>query len=165
MNKVYLGKIINTHGIKGELKLLSNFEYLDLVLKPNFKLYINKQEYLLTSFRYHQEYILIKINNWDNINDVLFLKGLDVYINRDDLNLNNHEYLLHDLYDMTVMEEEKIIGKVKEVLEGKKYNYIRISYQNTSFLVPLINNYIIDVNIEKKIIYIRNSQSFIDLGK
>lgn len=37
---IKVGKIINTHGIKGELRILSNFQYKDRILKPNITLYI-----------------------------------------------------------------------------------------------------------------------------
>lgn len=40
MEYVYIGKIVNTHGIKGEVRLISNFERKDLVFKKNFKIYI-----------------------------------------------------------------------------------------------------------------------------
>ena len=37
MNKIYIGKVVNTHGIKGEIRILSNFEYKDKVFKVNNK--------------------------------------------------------------------------------------------------------------------------------
>ena len=158
-NEIYLGKIVNTHGIKGELKLLSDFDYLEKVLTPNFKLYIDNVEYFLTSFRYHQEYILIKINNWENINDVLFLKGKDVYINRTDLKLRYNEYLLQDLIGAKVLDNKTLIGQVTEILLGKKYNFIRINKNEKSFLVPLIAEYIVSFDSQKGELYLKNSSS------
>ena len=40
MDYVYIGKIVNTHGIKGELRIRSNFELKDVVFKPGFTLYV-----------------------------------------------------------------------------------------------------------------------------
>ena len=40
---VYIGKIVNTHGIKGELRILSNFDKKEHVFKPNFKIYIGNK--------------------------------------------------------------------------------------------------------------------------
>ena len=37
MDKVYIGKVVNTHGIKGELRILSDFPYKDKVFKINNK--------------------------------------------------------------------------------------------------------------------------------
>ena len=42
MDYVYIGKIVNTHGIKGELRIRSNFDKKDIVFKPGFTLYIGE---------------------------------------------------------------------------------------------------------------------------
>ena len=41
---VYIGKIVNTHGIKGELRLLSDFKYKDRVFLENRKIYIGEDK-------------------------------------------------------------------------------------------------------------------------
>ena len=40
MKYIYIGKIVNTHGLKGEIRILSDFKYKDLIFKDNFKIYI-----------------------------------------------------------------------------------------------------------------------------
>ena len=40
MNYIYIGKIVNTHGLKGEIRILSDFEFKDKVFVPNMKIYI-----------------------------------------------------------------------------------------------------------------------------
>ena len=42
MEYIYIGDIVNTHGIKGELRILSDFKYKENVFKKNFKIYIGK---------------------------------------------------------------------------------------------------------------------------
>ena len=44
MNYVYIGKIVNTHGIRGEVRLLSNFRYKDKVFIKNMNIYIGKDK-------------------------------------------------------------------------------------------------------------------------
>ena len=41
-----IGKYVNTHGIKGEIRILSNFSRKDLIFIPNFKIYIKERCYL-----------------------------------------------------------------------------------------------------------------------
>ena len=42
MDYVYIGKIVNTHGIKGELRIRSNFELKNVIFKPGFTLYVGE---------------------------------------------------------------------------------------------------------------------------
>ena len=44
MKYIRIGKIVNTHGIKGELRLLSSFKYKDKVFKKDMKLYVGKDK-------------------------------------------------------------------------------------------------------------------------
>ena len=50
-NKVYLGKIVSTHGIKGELRIISDFEYKDKAFKVGTHLIIDDEKYLIKSYR------------------------------------------------------------------------------------------------------------------
>ena len=45
MKYVLIGKIVNTHGLKGEIRILSKFKYKDKVLKKHFKIYIGKNKH------------------------------------------------------------------------------------------------------------------------
>ena len=42
--KVYIGKVVSTHGIKGEIKIISDFEYKDRVFVVGKKLIIDNNE-------------------------------------------------------------------------------------------------------------------------
>ena len=72
-NKVYVGKIVSTHGIKGEIRILSDFDYKEKVFKVGNKLIIENQDYTIKSYRKHKNYDMVTLNNYNNINDVLFL--------------------------------------------------------------------------------------------
>ena len=56
MKFINIGKIVNTHGIKGELRILSDFKYKDKVFKKGFKFYVgkDKEELIVNSYRYHK---------------------------------------------------------------------------------------------------------------
>ena len=76
---IYVGKIVNTHGIKGELRILSNFKYKNEIFKINNFLYIDNIKYQIRTYRKHKNYDMVTLNDYNNINDVLFLKGKQVY--------------------------------------------------------------------------------------
>lgn len=142
MEQIEIGKIVSTHGIKGELKLLSDFLYLDKVLQKNFNFYINGLVYKLTSYRLHKQYVLIKLNDYNDINDVLFLVGNKVLVQKSDLHLKNDEYLLEELWGANVYYENKLLGVVEEILKGVTANYLKIKEDTKSYLVPINKTYI-----------------------
>ena len=86
MDLVYVGKIVNTHGIKGELRIRSDFEKKELVFIPGNKIIIDKEEHTIRTYRYHKVFDMITIDDYDNINDVLCFVGKKVYVSRDELN-------------------------------------------------------------------------------
>ncbi len=153
MDKLYLGKITGSHGIKGELKLLSDFEKIELI-KPGFSFYIDNEIYTLRTIRPHQNKYLITLNEWNNINEVLFLIGKDVYINRDELPLNN-QYLMQDLIGYKIIFKKEI-GIVKEIYINKKGYLLKVDNNHKLYYIPFNNHFILDVKKEKKQIIVQN---------
>ena len=86
---IYLGKYVNTHGIKGEIRIKSNFNYKDKAFKPGNIIKIANQEFTITSYRVHKEYDMITLKGVNNINQIIDLKGENVYIDKKYLNLND----------------------------------------------------------------------------
>ena len=75
MDLIYIGKIVNTHGIKGEVRILSDFEYKEEVFKINNKLIVDNNELIIKSYRKHKNYDMVTFEGIDDINDVLKYKG------------------------------------------------------------------------------------------
>ena len=92
MKYIYIGDVVNTHGLKGEVRLISNFEYKKRVFKKNFKLYIgrSKEEVKINTYRVHKEYDMLTFDGLTSIDDVIIYKGDKVYINRDDLKIKGY---------------------------------------------------------------------------
>jgi len=157
MDLVFIGKIVNTHGIKGELRLLSDFEYKEKIFKKGSKIYIDNNEYVLESYRYHKIFDMITLNGYNNINDVLFLKGKKVYCRRDDLNLNENEYLISDLIGMDVYYNNELIGIIKEVSRDKN-PLIKLSNNK---LIPYNDNFIDSVNLKQRQVVLKNCEGLL----
>ena len=67
-NYVFVGKIVNSFGIKGELKIRSDFEYKDRIFKNNFNIFIgnDKLKEVISSYRIHKGYDLITLVGYTN---------------------------------------------------------------------------------------------------
>ena len=157
MELVYIGKIVNTHGIKGELRLLSDFELKTRVFKKNNKIYIDSNEYIIDSYRFHKIFDMITLNGYNNINEVLFLKGKEVYCNRDDLNLGDNEYLIQDLIGMEVYYNDKLMGVIKEISRDKN-PLIKLSNNR---LIPYNDNFIEIISLSKKKVILKNCEGLL----
>ena len=77
MNWIYIGEIVNTHGLKGEVRLLSDFEYKKEAFLLGNKVYIgkNKEEVTIKTYRVHKEYDMFTFENLNTIDDVIIYKG------------------------------------------------------------------------------------------
>lgn len=161
MDFIYVGKIINTFGIKGEVKIISDFYLMNKVFIKGFKLYITPMyiEEEISNVRFHKGCNLVLFKNYNNINDVLKYKGMGVYIKRSDLNLNEDEYLLEDLINYDVYDNDLYIGKVIGI---SKNNSVLLKVKNEKeFYIPFIDEFIINVDNLNKVIITKGGSDFI----
>ncbi len=156
---IYLGKIVNTHGIKGEIRILSDFDYKDIIFKKDFKIYIgkDKQEETINTYRVHKNYDMVTLNGINDINDVLKYKGQNVYINKEDIKdlKVDEDYIGLDVYT------DKYIGKITDILKGKN-DILVIENESKRYLVPKVDNFIKNIDFDNNKIYINNIKGLID---
>lgn len=163
MNYILIGKIVNTHGIKGELRIISDFPYKDRVFKNNFNIYIGKDKIneVINTYRHHKIFDMITLKNYNNINEVLKYKGSLVYINRLDLQLNDNEYLESDLLDFNIIINNNIIGKLSSFENHNKNKIIIVKNKEKEILLPYNSNLIENINLDKKEIIYKNIEGLI----
>lgn len=114
MNKVLLGKYVNTHGLKGEIRIKSNFMYKDKVFKVNNEIIINDTSYIIKSYRVHKDYDMVTLEGINSIEEIPFFKNTKVYIDRDKY-LSKKDYLDSDLIGFIVYNS-KIERKVSDII-------------------------------------------------
>ena len=114
MNKVILGKYVNTHGIKGEIRIKSNFPYKDKVFKINNEIIINDTIYKIKSYRIHKDYDMVTLEGINSIDDIPFAKNTKVFIDRDQY-LTKKDYLDSDLIGFIVYNS-KIEREVLDIV-------------------------------------------------
>ena len=159
MDLVYVGKIVNTHGIKGELRIRSDFEKKDLVFKVGNKIIIDKEEHIIRTYRYHKIFDMITIDEYDNINDVLCYVGKNVYVSRDSLKLSNEDYLLSDLIGLSVVFNDTVYGIVKDYSNDLN-PLLKIEYDK-NYYIPIKGDYIKNVDLINKKIFVENIEGLI----
>ena len=120
MKKIVIGKYVNTHGIKGEIRIKSNFLYKDRVFKVGNEIIIDKP-YIITSYRVYKDYDMVTLEGINNINDIINLKNSLVYIDRDKY-LSDDDYLDSDLIGFKVCNSnlDLIVTDISYINEKKK---------------------------------------------
>lgn len=156
---IIVGKVINFFGIKGELKVKSNFDKKEKVFKVGNNILINNEVLKITSVRIHKNNYLIRVNDIFDINLVTKYIGYNVYFKKSDLGLTDKEYILEELIGATVMDNLDNIGEVIEIYTSSNMNYIKVEYNNKTYLIPLIDEYIDYFNRDTKTIYTNNGKS------
>lgn len=154
IDKIQVGKIINTHGLKGELKVLpltddpKRFEDIE-------KIYINNKEYRIKRVWFKKNFPIITIENYYNINDVLKFKNEYIYISSDDaVELEEDTYFIFQIKGLNVFTVEgKEIGVVKDVLTPGANDVYVVKGAEKDYMIPAVKEFIKEINIdEKKII-------------
>lgn len=148
MEKVYIGKIVSTHGIKGELKILSDFPYKNKVFVVDKKIIIDDKEYTIKSYRVHKNFDMVTLDDYKDINEVLFLLKKDVYVFKDSLSFNDGEILDEDLITYRVLTNTGKVGIIKEIFKASETNKIIRVLFDKEVLIPY--NLIKKIDKDKK---------------
>ncbi len=165
MEFVVIGKIINTFGIKGEVKVQSHTDFEKDRFKTDSVVYIGEKHIPLTvkAYRVHKGFIMLSFKEYDNINQVLEYKDMYIYKSIKDIPpLKEGEYYFKDLENLDVYFNGKHIGKCLYVEEGKAYNFLRIKENNDKeVLVPNIAVFIDTISLDDKRIVLKDVEGLL----
>lgn len=147
MNLIKIGHVSNTHGLKGEIRILSNFKFKENAFKTGNKLYIMNDELVIKNYRKHKEFDMVTFKKLDSIDDVLIYKNEDVYIDRD--NLEYEGYLDCDLIGLSAYDNDVLMGRVTSIISSPAHDILIIE-NGKKHMVPNIDKFIKKVDLEKK---------------
>lgn len=159
MKYIYIGKLVNTHALKGEVRIISNFDYKDRVFKSGFVLYLGpyKNPEVIETYRTHKQYDMVKFKGIDYINDVLKYKGNAVYVNEEDIVLDDDEILESELVGVEVYNDEVLVGTISEYRSDNGNRMIRVN----DMLIPYNEDFITKVSRSERKIYMSNIGVFL----
>lgn len=101
------------------------------------------------------ETVLLKFADFKDKDDFEVLNGRKLYIDNTNLMpLPEDEYYIHDLIGMTVRQNDKVIGKVKDVIKLKSNDVLEIECEEGEKLIPFVSDFVGKVDIKKKLIFL-----------
>ncbi len=154
---LYIGKLVNTHGIKGEVKIISDFKYKNIIFKKGSTIYIDDNKYIINSYRKHQKFDMITLMGINNINEAIFLKGKSVYIKKEDYEFEGP--LNEDLYGKKVYDKDKYIGVLKDIQKNVNQELLIVENNDKTYLIPYVDEFVKEINED---IHLELIKGFID---
>lgn len=172
-NFLRIGKIISLHGIKGEIKIFPTTD--DVKRFDNLKkFYIQKDDdatdetfdgatvYESQGVKYIKNTCILKIKGYDKIEDSNKFVGSNIYVDRSDaVELKNNEYYIVDLIGLKCYKDDVLIGNVKDVMKTKANSIIVVDYNKKDLLIPMVSDFIEDIDIDNSIIKIKTIEGLI----
>lgn len=166
-----VGKIVNTQGIHGELRIISSTDFPEERFQVGAKLYIgdtksnDQLEVIVASHRLHKNFHLLKFEGYTNINEVEQFKGKELFVSEEMLSeLDEGEFYYYEIIGCEVFSEEgEFIGKVKEILTtGANDVWVIQRHGKKDALIPYIEDVVRDVDVEAKKITIHLLEGLIE---
>ena len=165
-----VGKIVKPQGIKGEVKVLPTTSDLDKFKKiKSIILHMDeeaKDEEIekcvdleikkITGVKYLKDFVILKLENIDKVEDAEKLRNLSIYIKREDSgDLKTNEYFVADLKELKVVDykNDKEIGIVADILETKNQNILVVKKDKNSkkeILIPLVDEFVKKIDLDNK---------------
>jgi len=154
MSYVKIGIIVNTHGIKGEVKVknftdeVDRFEELDYIF---IEVDGNMKEFSIQGIRYAKSLAIIKFQNYDNINDIEHFKGKDIYIEKTQLReLPEDTYHVFDLIGLNVNENGKNIGTLVDVNQNACQDIYLVKTEEGKIIqIPAVKSFVKSIDLQK----------------
>ncbi|HLR21393.1 MAG TPA: ribosome maturation factor RimM [Tissierellaceae bacterium] len=158
MDYITIGKIISSHGVRGEVKVypltddINRFSLLEKAYISEEKLEVNVE-----FVKYHKGIVIIKFSEFNNINEILVFKGNYIYVDIEDrIILPKGKFFIDDLIDCKVYDTlNNWIGTLEDVIQGASNDvyFIKNDKKNEEYLIPAVKNFVKKIDTkEKKII-------------
>ncbi|MFB9273653.1 ribosome maturation factor RimM [Cohnella cellulosilytica] len=159
-----VGKIVNTHGIRGELKVWPQTDFPEVRFKAGSKLLMIPPEsgdpvtVEIVSAREQKKMYVVKIKGFDDINEAEKYKGWELKVSEDNrVPLQEGEYYVRDIVGCEVYTEEgELLGAISDVLSpGANDIWVVKMPKGKELLLPVIDDVVLDVDIGARKIKVR----------
>ncbi|KIL36565.1 16S rRNA processing protein RimM [Gordoniibacillus kamchatkensis] len=158
-----VGKIVNTHGIRGELKIVPQTDFPELRFEKGSELVIETPDgrripVQVESSRIHKNMVLVKFKQFNDINECEKYKGSMLKVEEKYLaELDEDEYYYHEIIGCAVVTEDgQQLGTITEILSpGANDVWVVKPAIGKELLLPVIDNVVLDVDVAEKRVLVR----------
>jgi len=162
--RLNVGKIVNTHGIRGEVKVWPTTDFPDVRFRSGNRLLLvppesgEPVEVVVQSSREQSNVFIVKLKGFDNINEVEKYKGWELKVEAEDrVELEEGEYYVRDIVGCSVLTDEgEKLGTITDVLSpGANDVWVVKRPKGKELLLPVIDDVVLDVDVPGKVVKVR----------
>lgn len=167
MDYIIVGQIINTHGIKGEVKVypltddIDRFDFLKSVFIGEKKAKVN-----IETVKYHKNIVILKFEEYNDINEIINLKNSFIYIDESQrIKLPKNHFFIYEILNSEVFDSNMdLIGTLVDIIQTSSNDVyiIKASKSKKEYLIPAVKEFIKEIDVENKKIYIDPIEGMLD---
>ena len=145
------GEIVTTHGVRGEVKVLTWLDSPELLCDFD-RCRIDGKEYEMESVRVQKTCNLVKLTGIDTMEDAQRLRGKVLELYREDIDAD--VIFAAELIGMEVREGEQLLGKITEVLAypGNSVYVVKGAHE---YMIPAVNQFILSTDMENNVMQVK----------
>lgn len=154
MEYIKIGKILNTKGLKGEVKVKAFTNLQDQRFQVGNIVYIEVgNQYLPLQIIQHKtikNLELLAFKDFEDINKIEQYQGFDLFAVADDeVILEDNEYMVEDLIGLNVYQNNILKGEVKDIISYPQGDYLLVVTDNGESLIPFRDEFVIGVDEDR----------------
>jgi 16S rRNA processing protein RimM len=166
---ILLGKVVATHGIKGQLRIAvysGEFETIlslsSLMLKgPDGRM----ETFEVAASAVHGKKLLVALKGYGSIDQVQHLVGRELYATRSQMpELTEGEFYWCDLLGLTVMTlEGELLGRLADIIATGSNDVYVVKNDGREYLIPALEDVVLDIDLDKGKMTISPPEGLLDL--
>ncbi len=156
MEMIKVGKIVGTHGLKGELKVRGNDAVASDVLVKGNQIVVEHAGQQITftilTKRVHKTNHLVSFDGFQDINAVEKYIGSIVYSKKEDVKLDEDEYLVSDIVGCKIYNGTEYIGDVIDVIDNGRHDILVVDVAGKKVMIPYVDAFIVEDDVDNNCI-------------
>jgi len=153
MNLIRIGKIVNTQGLKGDVRIYPATDYLERFEELEYLYFEGLEEkFYIEKVRYKKNLAIVKFKGFDHINDVEKYKNVIVYTEK--VELEEDRVYVEDIIGLKVVDHQKgEIGILKDVIQNPAHDlYLVKTPDGREVLIPVVDEFVEEVDLDEGVI-------------
>ena len=157
---IEIGKITNTHGVKGAVKVEPWCDTPSVLAKMKRIYFAPKlsgnefSECTVMSGSVQKDKVLLTLNGIDTVEKAITLKNTVIFANREDIPIKKGSFLIADLIGLNVIDANtgRVYGKLTDVIQGGSGDIYDIKTENGSALMPAVKEFVKEIKLDEGIL-------------
>ncbi len=163
-NKIDVGEIVNTHGLRGEVKVTPRTDYPEFFEEIDGVYTKDGVFREIKSVKYHKASVILRLNGIDDVNTAEKMRNEVLYVDRslfDDL--PEGTYLIRDIIGLTVKDDRTEYGIVTDVFPTGSNDVYTVEKKGCpAIYIPALKSVIKEVNLSEKYILVQLPEGLLD---